>query len=61
MDRLLALALLLLPTLAHACPACLGQRRDLTPTLKLLGLLMAVPFAIAFVVARIIRNAPRDP
>jgi hypothetical protein len=60
MERLLTLVLCLLPALAHACPACLGQPRGLTPTLKLVGVLMLVPFLVVLVVLRVIRATPRD-
>ena len=60
MARLIVLVLLLLPALAHACPACLGQPRGLSPTLKLVGLLLLVPFAVVAIVIRAIRSAPRD-
>lgn len=44
------------------CPNCLGQTRTLTPTLRLLGAFLLVPFVIVYVVARVIRRACRsDP
>jgi len=58
--------LLLLPARAFAlCPNCLGQARSLTPTLRLLGAFLLIPFVIAYVAARLIRRAcrptpPRD-
>jgi hypothetical protein len=55
-----ALALVLAPAAAWAlCPNCLGQNRDLGPTLKLLGGFLVVPFVIAYVAQRIIRRACR--
>jgi len=53
---------LLLPARAFAlCPNCLGQTRNLTPTLRLLGAFMLVPFIVAYVAARLIRRACRPP
>jgi len=60
-------ALTLLPAPAFAlCPNCLGQTRSLTPTLRLLGAFLLIPFLVAYVAARLIRRAcrplpPRDP
>jgi hypothetical protein len=63
--------LLALATLAAAwpraawalCPNCLGQQSALTPTLKLVGLFLLVPFAVATVVYRVVRRTqrPRAP
>jgi len=53
-----ALALAAWPRAALAlCPNCLGQADRLTPTLKLVGLFLLVPFAVAAVVIRIVRRA----
>ncbi len=53
-------ALVLLPAQAFAlCPNCLGQTRTLTPTLRLLGAFLLVPFVVAYVAARLIRRACR--
>lgn len=52
--------LVLLPARAFAlCPNCLGQTRTLTPTLRLLGAFMLIPFVVAYVAARLIRRACR--
>lgn len=49
-----------LPARAFAlCPNCLGQTRNLTPTLRLLGAFMLLPFVVAYVAARLIRRACR--
>ena len=61
---LFALATLasLIPARAFAlCPNCLGQARTLTPTLRLLGAFLLVPFVVAYVAARLIRRACRPP
>ncbi len=39
------------------CPNCLAQTRTLTPTLRLLGVFLLVPFVVAYVVFRAIRRA----
>jgi len=50
-----------LPARAFAlCPNCLGQSRSLTPTLRLLGAFMLIPFLVAYVAARLIRRACRS-
>jgi len=62
--RIATIALaLLIPARAFAlCPNCLGQTRALTPTLRLLGAFLLVPFLVAYVAARLIRRACRpDP
>lgn len=42
---------------AHGlCPNCLGQARTLTARQELLGLFMLVPFAVAWLAARLIRR-----
>ena len=60
MHALVALALLLLPSVAAACPACLGQQSSFTTTLKLIGLFILFPFLVAALVLREIRKAQRD-
>jgi hypothetical protein len=39
------------------CPNCLAQRQTLTPALKLVGLFLLLPFAVAAVVAWVVRRA----
>jgi hypothetical protein len=58
-----ALALTLLSSPAFAlCPNCLGQTRSASPTLRLLGAFLLVPFLIVYIASRIIRRACRpDP
>jgi hypothetical protein len=58
--QLLVVALVLLPEVAFACPACLGQQSSWTTGLKLLGLMILVPYPIAMLVVRAIRNAQRE-
>ncbi len=57
---LLALALLLVPSVAAACPACLGQQSTFTTTLKLLGVMILFPFPVVYLVIRAIRKASRE-
>jgi hypothetical protein len=53
-------ALVLASSRAFAlCPNCLGQTRTLTPTLRLLGAFLLVPFVVVYVAARFIRRACR--
>jgi hypothetical protein len=52
--------LVLLPSLAHACPACVGQQTSWTSTIKLLGIFILFPFAVGGLVLRAIRNAQRE-
>jgi hypothetical protein len=55
-----AVALCGLATEAWAlCPNCLGQNRNLTPTLEVLGAFLLVPFVVALIVLRVIRRAIR--
>lgn len=56
----LALALVLLPELASACPACLGNQRAFTGPLKALAVMIVLPFFVAAVVYGVIRRATRD-
>jgi hypothetical protein len=58
--RGLAVALLVgAPSLAAACPACLGNPRT-NSVLPLLGLFMLLPFGVVAVVVRAVRRAERD-
>jgi hypothetical protein len=57
--HLVALALLLAPSLAWACPSCVAQDRN-TTVLKVVGAFMLVPFGIFFFVLRTVRRAARD-
>jgi hypothetical protein len=54
----MTLALLSSPALA-LCPNCLGQTRSSSPTLRLLGAFLLVPFVIVYIASRIIRRACR--
>ncbi|MES1205639.1 MAG: hypothetical protein ABUS79_06845 [Pseudomonadota bacterium] len=50
----------LVPSFAWAlCPNCLGQTSALTPTLKLIGVLLLLPFVVAALSFRAIRRACR--
>jgi hypothetical protein len=55
----LALAAVVLPRLAEACPSCAGNDRYATTRLVLLGSFVLLPFAVAGLVARIIRRLDR--
>jgi hypothetical protein len=56
----LFLSIVSLPAPAFAlCPNCLGQTGSLTPTLRLVGAFMLIPFILAYVAARLIRRACR--
>jgi hypothetical protein len=58
---LVLVAVLSWPAAALAlCPNCLGQQDTLTPTLKLIGLFLLVPFAVAAALIRIVRRTMRD-
>jgi hypothetical protein len=58
--RHLVVALLVAaPTVASACPACVGQNRN-TTILRLVGAFMLVPFGIFYVVQRTVRRELRD-
>ena len=62
MDALksLVLALLiLLPSLAAACPNCVGQDRNNT-VLKLIGVFMLTPFVVFYVIWRVIKSAQQN-
>ena len=58
--RLLALALMLLPAVAAACPACVGQDDRNRNVLVIIGSFMLVPFAVFYVVLRAVRRSLRD-
>jgi hypothetical protein len=52
-----ALALLLLPRLAEACPMCAGQQPGGVARVVALGVMLLLPFSIAFVVFGALRRA----
>jgi hypothetical protein len=52
--------LMLLPSLAAACPNCIGSQDNSSTILKVVGAFMLVPFVVFYVVLRIIRRAERD-
>jgi len=53
-------ALALLPRVAAACPACVGDAGNNYTFLKLGALMSLVPFAIVAMVLRVLRQAPRE-
>jgi hypothetical protein len=60
MKSLLALAAAVMPRLAAACPSC-GQETS-PRALLLVGAMILVPYGVAAVVYRVVREAiPRDP
>ena len=58
--RLLALALMLLPAVAAACPACVGQDDRNRNILVVVGTFMLVPFGVFYVVLRSVRRSLSD-
>ena len=63
MDALksIVLALLvLLPSLAAACPNCVGQSDRNTNVLKLIGVFMLTPFVVFYVIWRVIKSAQQN-
>jgi hypothetical protein len=52
----LALASLLLPRLAQACPMCASQQPGGPARIALLGVMLLLPFAVAFVLFRALRR-----
>ena len=58
MKHLFILCLMLLPQVAAACPNCIGGNRN-GSVLKLVGAFMLVPFAVCYVIIRVIRSAER--
>jgi hypothetical protein len=60
LKSLFVLVLMLLPSIAAACPNCVGNSDRKTTILKLVGAFMLVPFAVCYAVIRAIRRAERD-
>jgi hypothetical protein len=57
----LVLALLvLLPSLAAACPSCVGGSNRNTTILEIVGAFMLVPFAVFYALVRVIRRAQQN-
>lgn len=52
-----AVAVLLLPRLADACPMCAGQQPGGVARIVALGLMLLLPFSIAVVVHRALRRS----
>ena len=50
-------AVLLLPRLAEACPMCASQQHGGTARIAALGVMLLLPFAVAFVVFGVLRRA----
>lgn len=61
MRALATFVAVLLPSIAAACPACAGNDKGSTTRLVLLGSLVLLPFAIAGLVARIVRRLDPPP
>ena len=57
---LIALALLLLPSIAAACPSCMAQESGFSWRMKALACLLLFPFLVAYLVIRAIRTAIRQ-
>jgi hypothetical protein len=58
--NLFTVLLMLVPTVALACPACLGSQNKFTSSLGALGAMILFPFGVVYLVLRAIRNANRD-
>lgn len=56
-----AFAVLLLPRLAEACPMCASRQPGGVARIVALGVMILLPFAIAFVVVRALRRAGALP
>ena len=52
--------LLVIPSVAAACPNCVGASNRNTTILKLVGAFMLVPFGVFYSVVRVIRRAQRE-
>jgi hypothetical protein len=52
-----AFAILVLPELAEACPMCASQQPGGTARIAALGVMLLLPFAIAFIVFGALRRA----
>jgi hypothetical protein len=57
--RLVATAFLIAPSVAAACPNCVGNERN-TTILKLVGAFMLVPFGVFYAVLRTVKRAQRE-
>jgi hypothetical protein len=51
---------LLAPSVAHACPNCVGGNDRLQSVMRLVGLFMLVPFAVVYFIIRAIRRAQKQ-
>jgi uncharacterized membrane protein YadS len=52
--------LLAIPSVAAACPNCVGSSNRNTTILKLVGAFMLVPFIVFYAIVRVIRRAQRE-
>jgi hypothetical protein len=52
---------LLLPRIADACPVCANKEPGGTARIAALGVMILLPFAIGFVVVKVLRNADKEP
>ena len=60
MKTLTALAALLAPRLALACPVCAGRESSGSGTWLLVGAMILAPYAVAAVVVPIVRRVSKD-
>jgi hypothetical protein len=58
--KLVLALLVLLPSLAAACPNCVGQSNRNTTVLKIIGAFMLVPFLVFYVIWRVIKSAEHN-
>ena len=56
-----ALVVAMAPALAWACPACAGRDGGGYARVVILGAMIVLPFATAFTVWRVVRQAQRSP
>lgn len=57
----LACAILIaLPSVASACPACMGSQKSWSTSLKLVGILILTPFFVFAIVVYAIRRATAE-
>lgn len=57
---LMASVVLFAPSLAAACPVCAGRETNTTMIATMLGIMIAVPYAIAVVVIRLVRKTDQE-
>lgn len=57
LTALVCAILIALPSVASACPACVGSQKSWSTSLKLVGILILTPFFVFAVVVYAIRRA----